>query len=207
MDTMQIKNNLVTAYQRYALEREQAETQPWKMDLREEFAQTMKAQNLQTLLEIGAGHGRDSLYFQQNGFDVTCTDLTPQMVALCLAKGLNAKEMDFSHLEFADASFDAVWALNCLLHVKKEDLPSVLHEVRRVLRPEGLFFMGVYGGVDSEGVWENDHYEPKRYFSFFTDEALKKVLQEKFTILSFQSFPHNDALTFQAVVLTTKTGA
>ncbi len=46
--------------------------------------------------------------------------------------------------------------------------------------------MGVYGGYSSEGVWEDDRYRPKRFFSFFDDESIKKVVKKVFNIYSFK---------------------
>ncbi len=48
---------------------------------------------------------------------------------------------------FPVGSFDAVFAMNCLLHVPNHDLPAVLVAVRAVLRPDGLFFVGVSAGT------------------------------------------------------------
>lgn len=132
---------------------------------------------------------------------MTCVDLSPNMVALCKTKGLRAEVMDFAHLAFPDQSFDAVWALNCLLHVRKAELPEVLQGIRRVLRPGGLFYIGVYGGRNSEGVWEDDTYEPKRFFSFFEMDTLKGVLSEHFAVLDAHALPHSDDLKFLSFTL------
>ena len=85
-----------------------------------------RERNLRKLLEIGAGPGHHAKFFQDNGIAVKCIDLSPKMVKLCIDKGLDAQEMDFSRLTFSNDSFDAVWALNCLLHVPKVELPGVL---------------------------------------------------------------------------------
>jgi SAM-dependent methyltransferase len=133
---------------------------------------------------------------------VTCIDLSPEMVRLCRQKGLNAQVMDVIDLDFSDHSFDAVYALNSLLHVPKNELPTVLQNIRRVLHPNGLFFMGVYGGHDFEGSLENDSYEPKRFFSFHSDEKLKQVVTETFTLLSFKQINSRDGeLHFQSLIL------
>jgi hypothetical protein len=58
---------------------------------------------------------------------------------------------------------DAAFALNCLLHVPPADLPRVLKAVDDVLTPDGLLFLGQYGGIELQGVRAQDHYEPKRY--------------------------------------------
>jgi 2-polyprenyl-3-methyl-5-hydroxy-6-metoxy-1,4-benzoquinol methylase len=47
---------------------------------------------------VGAGPGHDSRYFQEQGLRVLCTDLSPTMVELCKAKGLDARVADFLSL-------------------------------------------------------------------------------------------------------------
>ena len=154
------------------------------------------------MLEIGEGHGRDSKFFQENGFQVTCIDLSPEMVKLCQQKGLDAHPMDMMDLDFPDESFDAVYSLNSLLHLPKAELPIVLQNIKRVLNPDGLFFLGVYGGFDFEGIWEKDSYEPKRFFSFHSDERLREIVTESFELLSFKQIPSRDGdLHFQSFTL------
>lgn len=95
--------------------------------------------------------------------------------------------MDVAGLSFEDGSFDAVYSFNSLLHLPKDELPAVLLEIRRVLRPEGLFYFGTYGGFDHEGIYEGDDHDPPRFFSFYDDEQLKCVVGETFDILGFRS--------------------
>ncbi len=47
---------------------------------------------------------------------------------------------------------EAAFAMNCLLHVPPADQPRVLKAVHDVLTPEGLFFLGKYGGIEFQGV-------------------------------------------------------
>ena len=107
------------------------------------------------------------------------------MVRLCREKGLDARQMDMAELDFPDDCFDAVYALNCLLHIPKAELDSVLREIRRVLKPGGMFYMGVYGGVDSEGVWEQDVYEPKRFFAMYEDDDMREAVGRVFEVAYF----------------------
>lgn len=154
------------------------------------------------VLDMGAGTGGSSLYLQEKGIQVTCIDLSPSMVESCRKKGLHALEMDFYHLDFPDNSFDGIWAMNTLLHVPKADLPGVLAEVKRVLKPDGLFYMGVYGGWNSEGIWEKDHYSPKRFFSCFDEASLKKAISGYFSINEFIAIPLEDnELDFYGLLL------
>lgn len=169
--------SLREAYDRGAAAREAASGMKtdWKIAERAGFLDRLRAGGARTLLEIGAGTGQDSAFFHDSGLTVTATDLSPQMVEMCLAKGIDAHVMDFLHLDFPRASFDAVFGLNCLLHVPNADLPTVLGAIRGLMRSGGLFFLGVYGGVSREGPLEDDEHVPPRFFSLRTDEQIREL--------------------------------
>ncbi|MEU5875158.1 class I SAM-dependent methyltransferase [Glycomyces sp. NPDC047369] len=179
----EVKADLRAAYDADADRRAAMDDAPWKRAERARFAAHLREAGATTLLEIGAGHGVSGRAFADEGLTVTCTDLSPALVAHCRAQGLDARVMDFAHLDFPDAAFDAVFGMNCLLHVPKAELPAVLDGIARVLAPGGLLYWGQYGGDDFEGVWDGDAYEPKRYFSFFTADAIERLAQEHFTLV------------------------
>jgi SAM-dependent methyltransferase len=186
----EILSDLREAYNHKVIERDNMEIAEWKIAERQHFLDMLRVEQHHpgrlSLLEIGAGTGRDSLFFQEYGLKVVCTDLSPEMVALCRTKGLDAHVMDFLHLDFPPQSFDAIYALNCLLHVPKKTLPAVLEAIKRLLKPSGLFFLGVYGGHDFEGERLLDDYIPKRFFSFYTDEGIQQVASKTFEIVYFK---------------------
>lgn len=187
MDTGQIKANLIETYNKNAAAREAASIESWKLELRADFLSLIKEENKSSLLEIGPGNGKDSLFFQENGLRVKAIDLTPEFVKICLQKGLDAQVMDMAELSFEEESFDAVYALNSLLHIPKKELPKVLKNIQTVLKPNGLFYMGVYGSeTESEHIWENDPYTPKRFFSFYSDEHLQELTSQYFELISFK---------------------
>jgi SAM-dependent methyltransferase len=162
---------LRAAYDARAAWRDGLGKEPWKLAERRAFRERLTPGA--RLLEVGAGTGQDSAYFQEQGFAVVAADLSAAMVEHCRAKGIEGHVMDFLHLNFPVGSFDAVFAMNCLLHVPNHDLPAVLAAIRALLRPSGLFFVGVYGGNESaEGPMEDDEHVPPRFFSRRTDEQL-----------------------------------
>ncbi|MBC8333960.1 MAG: class I SAM-dependent methyltransferase [Anaerolineales bacterium] len=199
-----LKTNLEKAYNKSAQERNSASIQAWKIEERSRFLSLLITEKKENLLEIGAGPGKDSRFFQENGLKVLCTDLSPEMVKLCRQKGLDARVMDFSELQIPEKSFDAVYAMNSLLQLPKKELPAVLQTVNAILKRDGLFFIGVYGGIDHEGIWEEDNCEPKRFFSFYDDEHLKRILGEVFDLLSFRQINTGESsrhLHFQSITL------
>src|SRR5690348_11795635 len=109
---------LRAAYDARASWRDGLTREPWKLAERQAFGDRLAPGA--RLLEIGAGPGHDSTYFQDEGFAVVAADLSPAMVEICRSKGIEAHVMDFLHLDFPDGSFDAVFAMNCLLHVPND---------------------------------------------------------------------------------------
>lgn len=199
----QLLPELREAYDR-AVEEREGQTRPrWKGEVRASFLGMLKEEGKVSLLEIGAGTGVDSVFFQDNGINVVCTDLSPENVRACIKKGLDAYEMDFLNLEFPPQSFDSAYAMNCLVHVPSQDFAKVLKTIRDLLKPAGLFFLGQYGGQDSEGTWPKDHYKPKRFFSFLSDDRIQKVAGKLFTIIEFTKIsPANENdLHFQSLFL------
>jgi SAM-dependent methyltransferase len=203
MDYRQAITLLQKAYSRESAgERDLAKKEDWKLVERQQFLNILQREGKQTLLEVGAGTGNDGLFFRENSLQVVCTDLSPAMVELCRAKGLEAYIMDFLSLDFPASSFDAMYALNCLLHVPTSDLPKVLQKLRNLLRPNGLFFLGVYGGHEQEGIHEDDWHQPPRFFAHHTDEFMKQAVTPVFEIVSFKTIPlKNPMWHFQAMVL------
>ncbi|MET9241383.1 class I SAM-dependent methyltransferase [Nonomuraea sp. NPDC003709] len=193
---------LRTAYDDGAERREVSGKAPWKLAEREAFLSRLQGDRRGRLLEVGAGTGQDSAYFQENGLEVVAVDLSPAMVALCREKGIEAHVMDFLSLDFAPCSFDAVYALNCLLHVPNSDLPAVLDTIHTLMRPGGLFFLGVYGGgsVTGEGPFEGDDHHPPRFFSFRSDEQLQEYARKTFEVVDFH-IVGSDKLRFQSLTL------
>jgi SAM-dependent methyltransferase len=181
VDYQALKADLRRAYDADAAARETMDDPAWKRAERVRFAARLPESA--RLLEIGAGHGVSGRHFADEGHRVTCVDLSPELVDRCRGLGLDAQVMDFADLAFPDASFDAVFGMNCLLHVPRAELPAVLAEAHRVLAPGGLAYWGQYGGMDFEGVWERDHCEPKRFFSFLELDRAEAFAAERFTVL------------------------
>jgi SAM-dependent methyltransferase len=168
-----------------AAERDSGGKEAFKIDERRRFLDLLRERGATSLLEVGAGTGHDSLYFQRQGLRVLCTDLSPSMVELCRAKGLDARVADFLGLGVSPGSFDAVYALNCLLHVPTPDLPRVLEAIEGVLVPGGLLYVGTWGGADEEGVMQDEHHPVPRFFAFRSDGRMREALAERFLVVSF----------------------
>lgn len=102
----------------------------------------------QRVLEIGVGLGTDHLQFARVGAQMTGIDLTPRCIELTRQRfeheGLTSdlSVMDAEKLNFEDDSFDVVYSFGVLHHIPSTE--NAFLEVRRVLRPGGVFIGGLY---------------------------------------------------------------
>lgn len=201
MDSI-IKTDLKESYERNVRLRDRDEIVNWKINEMDKFLKYLHKEEKSTLLDVGAGAGQYGKYFKNRGLQVSCIDFTKEMVLACLEKGLDAYVMDFYNINFQGRKFDAAWALNTLLHVPKNSFEEVLLNIKNNLEPDGLFYIGVYGGYDFEGVWDGDFYTPKRFFSFYENEAIKKIVQKFFKIEEFTVIPiESRDMDFQSMIL------
>ncbi len=185
----QIKSDLAAAYDRMAHLRDMDRFEEWKRTERRRFAAQMMKEGKTNLLEIGSGTGRDGVWFQENGLEVTAIDLSPKMIEVCRRKGLKAKVMDFSAPDLPEDHFDAIYSLNAMLHVGSEDFESTLSTLKGLLKANGLMYLGQYGGSNFEGILEKDNYRPKRFFNFPDEARLKAFIEPVLTIERFTTIP------------------
>lgn len=95
------------------------------------------------VLDIGVGTGRTTHYLAPLAARYTCIDYSARMIGHMRQHfpGVEALQADMRNLSpFADASFDFVLAPNNVMDaVSHVDRLTVLGEVHRVLRPNGIF--------------------------------------------------------------------
>ena len=123
------------------------------------------------------------------------------MVKLCREKGVFADVLDCYDLGRIERTFDAVFSMNCLLHVPGRDLVYVLGLISERMRDGGLFYLGLWGGDDFEGIWEEDRYEPKRFFSFHSPKALLDFVQRVFTIVYYRRIEPWEGALFHSIIV------
>lgn len=96
-------------------------------------------------LDLGCGVGRHALLFARLGFDVSAVDLAEAGLAevrkSAEAEGLtiDARTAPMTALPFADGEFDYVLSFNVLYHGAPDVVRTAIAEIRRVLRPGGIF--------------------------------------------------------------------
>jgi SAM-dependent methyltransferase len=156
----EIKDVLRRAYDRDVAHRNARMPERWRTNLVDQLAIDLRERGLKRVIELGAGTGQLTQHLRDQGFEVLGTDLSPDSVAAMRGRGLPADVVDFSALPYDDATFDAVFAMNSLLHVPKDRLHDVMRGVRRILRRGDLALIVVWGGRQVDGSIDHDWLQP-----------------------------------------------
>ena len=131
------------------------------------------------ILDLGCGSGRDSMNFMKLGYEVIAVNGAKKLAKR--ASVLLRKEVivsTFEELELKE-KFHGIWACASLLHIKREDLKTVLNNLYNNLDDNGVFYMSFKYG-------EKEYVDDKnRYFNCFTDESIISFINEntKYNIL------------------------
>lgn len=98
-----------------------------------------------SILDVGCGIGRHVVYLGERGFKMAGMDLSPSGVKttqeVCAERNLtfDGRVSDMSNLPWPDGTFDAALSTSTLAHNRVADIKITLAEIRRVLKPGGLF--------------------------------------------------------------------
>lgn len=183
-------------YDAEAADRARRPVPPWRVAAQQEFLARLAEERWRTVLEVGCGPGRDGEAIAAAGFAYTGVDLSPGMVEVARAAGLDAHVASATDLPFGDHTFDAVWSMSTLMHLDDAELAAALSEIVRVLVPGGLFAVGMWGAAEltvgalADPAAEPDKtYGPPRYFHRRTDTTVRERLAEHGEIESWWTRP------------------
>jgi SAM-dependent methyltransferase len=140
------------------------------------------------VLDLGCGSGRDIRYFSNLGFRVVGLDYSHRLVTL--AKNFSHQPVvlgDIVRLPFADAVFDAVWAIGSLLHIPRSALLPTLKQIRRILKAEGQFVASMKKGegevIDRLGrrnvFYQSRQWEDLLKDSGFASSHLEEIVEDR----------------------------
>lgn len=137
---------------------EKADQSPWLKPTDDCYYLVAKWSDLgfKKVLDLGAGLGRHSIYFAQQGFEVSAIDLSEYAVNHLKTwsenEGLDIDIMlgDMISLPYADNSFDCVFAYHSISHTDTLGTKKAISEIERVLKQGGE----VFTSMCSKESWE-----------------------------------------------------
>lgn len=154
------------------------------------------------ILELGAGQGRDTIFFAENGFELYALDYARSSIeainkkarALGLSEVIIATCHDIRRpLPFEDESFDGCYShmLYCMALTTSE-LELLSSEVRRVIRPSGLNIYTVRHTNDPDygtGICRGeDLYEVGGFVVHFFSRGKVEHLAKGWEIVEIEEF-------------------
>ena len=142
---------------------------PWQIA----FA-AVAERNPSRILEVGPGPGEFSERLgRELGADVVAVDVSPRMVELARARGVDARLGDVQQLPYPDASFDCAVAAWMLYHVP--DLARGLSELARVLSPTGRLIAVTNSARNLWELWSLFGADAEREHAFSCENGARSL--------------------------------
>jgi SAM-dependent methyltransferase len=158
------------------------------------------------VLELGAGHGRDTLYLARRGFTVCASDFSTEALAqlreAAHAAHLHDRVTTLAHdardpVPLPDDHVDAVFAhmLLCMA-LSTQEIHALVDEIARVLRSGGSFVYSVRHTGDAHYGTGIDHgddiYEHGGFAVHFFPRHLVDELAHGWTLVEVHPFEEGD---------------
>src|SRR5579863_2074373 len=108
--------------------------------------------------DMGCGPGQVARYLRDAGATVFGLDLSSRMVDLArrLNPDISFREGNMMALDLADGALAGIAAFYAIVNIPEKSLPSVFHEMYRVLQPDGWLLIAFHLGdevVQKEELW------------------------------------------------------
>ena len=157
--------------------------------------------NINTIIELGAGLGRDSIYFSINNLSVTSLDYSQSVINIInkkinkdKLKNIKTKVFDIRQkLPFEDNSIDGCFShmLYCMA-LSNQNLFNLNKEICRILKPDGLNIYTVRNEHDGDyknGIHRGeDMYENDGFIVHFFNKTKINQLTDGFKNIKIESF-------------------
>jgi ubiquinone/menaquinone biosynthesis C-methylase UbiE len=151
----------------------------------------LKNKKVKTILDLGCGSGRDSIFFTKKGFDVIALDVFVDDKQQEKLKRFDIKFLkeDIKNIKFKTNSFDVIYAHLSLHYFNDKTTDKIFNNLYNILKPGGYIFVKCKSTTDpyfgqGKKIEENYYdFGHKRYF--FTKEYMIGKLK-KFKIIKIQ---------------------
>lgn len=143
-----------------------------------------KAADPGIICDMGCGPGHVARYLADQGAQASGLDLSPEMVRIASERNPDIRFQQGSMLDLssvAEASFGGIAAFYSLIHIPLEDMPQVLAEFWRILKPGGVVLAAFHAGDEIRHLDEWWGETVSLDFIFFP----RNVMRDQFTQAGF----------------------
>jgi SAM-dependent methyltransferase len=130
--------------------------------------------------DIGCGPGQIARYLTDHGAEAMGIDLSPEMVKLAqrLSPDIPFRVGDMLALDLEDHSLGGIAAFYSIIHAPPEQIPQIMREFYRLLRPDGLALLAFHIGDEPVHLDEWWEQPVSLDFHFYQPETLARHIQE-----------------------------
>lgn len=137
------------------------------------------------VIDAGCGPGHWTDFLHKRGVEISGVDLVPEFIESARVRFPEVlfRVSSLRALDVADGSLSGVLAWYSLIHLAPTQLPNVLCELARVLRPQGHLLVGFFAGVSAEPF---DHAITTAYY--WSVDGMSRLLQDAgFEVLAVET--------------------
>lgn len=137
------------------------------------------------MLDAGCGPGHWTDFLRKQGVDISGVDLVPAFIAIANSRfpDTTFRVASLHALDLADSSLSGVLAWYSLIHLAPTELPKVLNELRRVLKPQGHLLVGFFEGETAQPF---DHAVTSAYY-WSVEHMIGMLNEGRFEVLSVET--------------------
>lgn len=132
------------------------------------------------ICDMGCGPGHIAAYLQAQGAQVCGIDLSPGMIEQARTRNHNIVFTVDDMMTLAtvsDASYSGIAAFYCLIHLTREQLPTALRELYRVLKPGGVILATFHIGQETRHLDEFFGAQVNLDFIFFETREMRAFFE------------------------------
>lgn len=170
------EDETIATYNAFAQEWHEQHKEPNYWDDAMDYFQTLLPKG--TILEIGAGGGRDAKDLIKRGYDYYGTEPAANFIPVARQHNPGAVFEQKSVYELEAADYDGFWASAVLLHVPRERIQEALTHLRAAVRSDAVGFIAIKEGEGERVEVGGDDVQITRLFVLWQDNDFRRELAE-----------------------------
>lgn len=152
------------------------ELRGFRVGLRDEYVELLRAERRRSVLDLGSGPGLDGQAFAEAGFRFSGLDLAHGNGVLAAQTGITVVQGSIGDPPFRRGSFDAGWSMSTFMHIPASTAASVAASMVGPLRSGAPLMIGLWGGTPRDEIDDAKIEGERRLFSLRSVDQNRQLL-------------------------------
>ncbi len=165
-----------------------------KPSLDAELKRYIKLLNGKNVLDLGVGEGQNSVALAESGYNVTGVDISGKALEICKSNfsNINILKEDIRTFNIIPNNFDLIMS-RCVFHfLHKNDVISIINNIKNNLNPNGLVYILVFSTNDPgiKKKYNNPNFDilENNVFHNLSDDTYKSYFSKNEILELFSDF-------------------